>query len=258
MKIMRTILLVSASLLLTDAMAQHLPHELGVSYNYMNPMDNMRQHIKRGHGVSLEYYLHPKHSRFAAGIEVNYNLYGRDKSRQVYTFDDNTTADADIVVYNNFSTLLLGGRYYLNQSGKFQPYVNAKLGYAWLTTDLYIYDPSDWDQCEPIDSEILLRDGTLVSSFGAGVQIDLSKNRPNTFLLQLQSNMMLGNNVRYMSASTPGNNHTHQPAPPPTDEVRARFINNQTQVVHEHHVGNVYSSLLRTLDFRLGLSFRFN
>ncbi|HMP99211.1 MAG TPA: hypothetical protein PKC24_05470 [Cyclobacteriaceae bacterium] len=239
------------------AVAQHQAHEIGFAYNFMKPYENMQEHIQRGHGFSLDYYFHPKNKRFAAGLELNYNLYGRDKSRQVYTFPDNSTGEADIVVYNNFSTLMLGGRYYLGKSGTFQPFINAKLGYAWLSTELNIYDPADWDQCEPLDREVLLRDGTPSSAFGAGFQIDLDKKRPNTFMLQMQSNMLLGNHVKYMSVRAPVNQAPHQQHNQP-DEVRARFINNQTQIVHEHHVGNVYSNLLRTLDFRLGFSYRFN
>ena len=44
--------------------------------------------------------------------------------------------------------------------------------------------------------------------------------------------------------------------PMPHHDVMARFINTQTQVVHEHHVGYVYSNVLSMVEYRLGVIYR--
>jgi hypothetical protein len=41
--------------------------------------------------------------------------------------------------------------------------------------------------------------------------------------------------------------------PAPDQDVMAKFINTQTQVIHEHHVGYIYSSLLNMVEYRFGV-----
>ena len=42
----------------------------------------------------------------------------------------------------------------------------------------------------------------------------------------------------------------------PDQDVMARFINTQTQVIHEHHVGYVYRSVMNMMDYRIGIIMR--
>lgn len=234
--------------------AQSWQGEFGLGYTYMEPLGSMSNNIKRGHGFTADYFITPKNSRFAYGLEFSYTLYGHDKSEQVYTFSDGSTANMDIVVDNSISNLLLAGRYYLRDESILRPFINVKAGYSWYKTDLNIYDPDELDHCEPVDHDLLLKDGTLVLSAGGGFHYDLSaifkKVSPNRFLFTLNANLALGGRVNYMNTDAPSH---HDPS---AQDVNARFINTQTQVVHEHHVGYVYSSYAELLDIRAGLIFR--
>jgi hypothetical protein len=228
--------------------------EIGLGYTYMAPAGQMQHNIQRGHGFTMDYYIVPNAGRFGIGAEFNYTLYGYSKTRQLYSFDDGTQADMDIVVNNSITTFMLGGRYYLRDASLLRPYVNLKAGYSIFTTDLNIYDPSDWDNCEPIDTELLIKDGTLVASAGAGVQYDLSglfkRMRSDLLVLNLSVNLTMGGRVNYMNTDAPTHHH------PSTSDVTARFINTQTQIVHDHHVGYVYTSYAEMVDMRAGLVLR--
>lgn len=240
------------------AHAQQRGYEFGFGYANMQPQHNMGNYIRSGHGFNMDYYFLPAMSKFAIGADFNYSIYGRDKSRQMYTFDDGSTADMDIIVHNSFSNFMLAGRYYLNNSGPLQPYLSAKAGYSWFRTTLNVYDPTDWDHCEPIDTELLMKDNTPLSSFGAGIQWDMSSIfksvAANSIFFHANANMLFGGNVRYMNARAPiGHHHNNNSG----NEISARFLNNQTQVVHEHHVGYVYNSVVNMLDIKVGMTFRY-
>jgi hypothetical protein len=179
------------------------------------------------------------------------NGYGYNKTRQTYSFSDGTTAPMDIVVSNNFYNFMLAGRHFLSQ-GKIQPFVVAKIGYSIYSTNLSIYDPDESDHCKPVDSKVLKRDGTVIFAAGGGIRWDmLPEKNPGRIYLNLSANYTSGGNISYMSANAPMNSHTV-----PTSDVYAKFINTQTQMVHEHHVGNVYTSVVELLDFRFGITWK--
>ncbi|HEU5289356.1 MAG TPA: hypothetical protein VFU05_01860 [Cyclobacteriaceae bacterium] len=242
--------------LTTLANAQFQSYEIGLGYTFTAPIATMKQNINHGNGVTMDFYLTPeKISRFAFGMDINYTVYGYDKSKQEYTFDDGSTARMDIIVDNSFFNLMFGGRYLLtaSQETNLKPYVSLKGGYSWFRTNLNIYDPDDNDHCEPIENDLLMKDGTFLFSAGGGIQWDLRKKKsPNRFLFNAGVNLTLGGQVSYMNTDAPSSNHMNHNS----SDVNAQFINTQTQVVHEHHVGYVYTSFLEMMDFRAGFIFR--
>lgn len=247
------ILMVFAAVAVTYA--QKFNTAFGLGYTYMAPAGGMKNHIQDGHGITADYYLIPMGKQFAVGAEFTHTQYGREKTNQLYTFDDGTTAPMDIIVYNGINSISFVGRYFLRRNGLLMPYINGKSGYSWFRTTLNIYDPVDTDQCVPVESGLLMKDGTFFVSAGAGIQYDLTrlltKEESNRLIITLGLNQFWGGNVRYMNSDAPGPHH-----PASESEVMAQFINTQTQVVHEHHVGYVYRSKARMTDFRIGLIFR--
>lgn len=243
------------------AIAQIQNYEFGVGYTYSSPIGTMQQNIKRGNGVTLDFYVTPEHmSRFAFGADLNLTIYGTDESKQEYTFNDGTTAKMDIIVNNYFTNFMVGGRYYLTETEgrKILPYVMLKGGYSWFRTDLNIYDPDDNDHCEPVETDMLIKDGTFLFSGGAGLHYDLSnvfkKWSSNRFIFNISASLTLGGQVNYMNTDPPDHssgNHSQS-------DVTAQFVNTQTQVVHEHHVGYVYNSYVEMVDLRAGFIYRRN
>ncbi|MCW5911843.1 MAG: outer membrane beta-barrel protein [Cyclobacteriaceae bacterium] len=232
--------------------------EWAAGYTFASPSGKMQQNIRQGHGVTIGAHRIVAEKRLSLGLDMNYTIYGRDKSRQQYTFDDGATADMDINVNNTFTNLMASVRYNLTAGKKVVPFVGFKAGYSWFRTNLNIYDPDDLDNCAPVETALLHKDGTLVYAAGGGLQYDLShifKRMPEGLLgLNLSAFYTQGGMVNYMNTDAPDH---HAPAPANrAGDFTADFINTQTQVVHKHHVGYVYNSLVKMMDFRITLTSR--
>lgn len=69
-----------------SAQAQRWGREVAINYVYANPSGGMGELIERSHGVGLQYaFVHPS-ERFSFGLDFSYSQYGRDKTKQEYTF----------------------------------------------------------------------------------------------------------------------------------------------------------------------------
>jgi hypothetical protein len=251
---MKNYLILVLVFLASTVQAQRWGRELGLNYVNADPTGGMGRVIDRAHGATLNLGLVTPEKRFAMGLDLGFAQYGSDKSRQEYTLDDGSTADMDIIVSNMFGTLTGYGRWYFMTTGAFRPYLTARAGYAWYDTNLNIYDPDDNDHCEPVDSDVLHHDGTIIGSMGVGMKFDLSKifgrMEEQKFFLEANYNFSQGGYVQYMNADA-----NHQQAHTTThDHVMAEFINTQTQVVHEHHVGNLYRNPVQMRELRVGFA----
>jgi hypothetical protein len=253
---MKNLLVIVLALLCYSVQAQKWGQEFGLNYLYANPVGGMGRIIQHGDGVTLNYGLVIPNGRFSFGAEINLAQYGRDKSRQEYTMDDGSVAPMDIVVSNSFANIMVYSRWYLSTKGLLRPYLTGKLGYTGFSTDLNIYDPDDNDQCKPIDNDVLYSDGTMVAVVGAGVKVDFAsvfkKLRTGRFYLESSINFTQGGQVRYMSEDADA--HHPYSNTPDSEHVMANFINTETQIVHQHHVGHLYTSPVQMTELRVGFS----
>jgi opacity protein-like surface antigen len=233
--------------------------EWSLGYVYTSPSGKMKHNISQGHGGIMDLYFVSPTKKYALGAELNLSVYGHDKTRQQYTFSDGSTADMDIDVSNSFTNLLASWRYNLITGKKLTPYVGIKAGYSWFNTSLNIYDPDDFDNCEPVENDLLHKDGTWIYSVGGGLKYDLSsvfkKLRTDAVFINISAFYTQGGNVSYMNTDVPDGHHSSSP-PNRTADMEATFINTQTQVIHKHHIGYVYSSYVKMMDFRLAVTFR--
>lgn len=213
----------------------------------------MSRNMNNAFGLTLDASLVFRQP-YTLGLEMVFGSYGHERSRQEYTFDDGTGTETDVNVNNNMTSIFLTGKHFLRNDKKVNPYLSGKAGWTWFTTNLSIADPEDQTSCPPLESDILSRDNTYTFSGGAGVRIDFNSIFKNTeegrlfFDISIQGTH--GGIVEYMNV----NMRPH--ASPPDKDVMAKFINPQTQVIHEHHVGYVYSSVLNMVDYRLGIIMR--
>ncbi|MBP9926065.1 MAG: hypothetical protein KBF45_08720 [Cyclobacteriaceae bacterium] len=233
--------------------------EWSVGYTLAIPQGMMDQTINQGNGVTTDFYFLSPNKRFALGVDLNYTIYGFNQSRQQYSFPDGTTADMDVNITNSFVNGMFSARYNLMKGKVLTPYVGIKGGYSGFRTDLNIYDPDDFDSCEPVEKDILLKDGSWIYSLGGGVSYDLSslfkKLRSDFLFINLSAYYTQGGEINYMNTDAPQANHMGSTSR--SHDLEATFINTQTQVIHKHHVGNVYTDAIRMMDFRFSVTFRF-
>jgi hypothetical protein len=252
---MKKLLVVVLALAWNSAHAQKWGSEFGLNYVFVKPVGGMGQIIAQGHGGSLNFGFVKPDGRLSLGLDMSVAQYGRDKSRQEYTLSDGTVAPMDIIVSNTFVNFMAYTRWYLGVEGVLRPYLTGKLGYSGFSTNLNIYDPDEFDHCEPVDSDVLYNDGTMIAVVGAGAKIDLAsafKQLPKgKFYFDGNVNFTQGGQVHYMNADGPTHHHS---TTPDSDMVMAKFVNTQTQIVHEHHVGSLYSSAVQMTQVQVGFS----
>jgi hypothetical protein len=249
---MKTIKLLSILLLVAPCLSAQT-YQLGADANVSQPTGMMSQTMDNALGLTLsgsKVFDAP----FSAGLELNFGNYGYQTSRQEYTFDDGSVTETDVNVSNNIFSMYLTGKHFLRNNKNVNPYLSAKAGWSWFTTNLTIEDPQDQYSCHPLQSEILARDNTYTFSGGLGLLLDFNAFFKNSskgrFYFDLNIHGTYGGIVKYMNVDTDG----HQQAP--DQDVTARFINTQTQVIHEHHVGYLYSNVLKMIEYRVGLIYR--
>jgi opacity protein-like surface antigen len=232
----------------TTAMAQSW--ELGTDLSLAQPTGGMTRTMTNAFGATLNFSRNFK-APFSLGAEVGFGTYGSQKSRQRYTFDDGTVTETDVVVSNDIFNFGITGRYFLRPGKLIDPYLTGRVGIAVFSTTLTIEDPEDEFSCHPLESDVLSKDHTYTASGGAGVRIDFSsifrKMDAERFYFDLHVMTTQGGNIRYMNAEM-----DHAQTMPDRD-VTAKFINTQTQVIHEHHVGYVYTSLVNMVEYRFGV-----
>jgi hypothetical protein len=234
------------------ANAQRWNRELGLNYVYSNPIGGMGVIIDRAHGGTMNFGFVSPDNRFGLGADLSLAIYGRDKSRQEYTFDDGTVAPMDVIVSNTFGTFTAYARFYAKTDGFVRPFFTARAGLTWFNTSLNIYDVDDADHCEPVEHDVLYDDRAFVAGAGVGARLDFSSifksMEAGRFFFETSFNLTHGGQVRYMNTNgpAPGNNA------PQGDHVMTQFLNTETQVVHEHHVGYLYRSRMQMTELRFG------
>lgn len=251
MKQVFTLFLISIA---ASSYAQQWQPELSFGYVYASPQDGMGTVIRQGHGLNLGFYGITPGKRWAIGVEFNAVFYGSQEERKQFSFADGTTADMDVTVTNYFTQFMIGSRYYLPSPTFIQPYLAAKAGYSPFATRLSIFDPEDDDHCEPVDSDVLSRSGSLVGAFGVGVQFDLSRVfkswATGRYFIEGSATYTYGGAVDYMNVDAPA------AAAGLRRDLNGEFVDTRTQVVHEHHVGYLYRDHIELIDFRLLFSIR--
>lgn len=239
------------------AQAQSWTKTFGMNYGFTLPTGGMKSYIRNGHGLSMNMLFEAPSSRVAAGLELSYTGYGHSKSKMDYTFADGSVAPMNLVVNNSIFGVMGITRVYFVLDGPVRPYATFRAGYTFFATNLSIIDPDNGDSCEPLESAILSRDGTMAYSAGGGIRIDIAWLAKNVdrgkYFIDLSSNILQGGRVNYMNEDAPDPGTSHQ-RNTRAKEVEARFINTDTQVVHAHHVGYLYNSFVQMMDFRLGIN----
>jgi hypothetical protein len=241
-------------------------YDLGLNYTYARPYHSMGNFIKQAHGASFQALSVIPNTSFAVGAEAGIHGYGNQTTRQTYRFSDGSSTETNVNVGNYFFVFNLVGRMDLLSGKALTPYLMGKVGYNLYWTNLNIEDPQDEDGCKPLENKALLTDGAFSVSGGGGLRWDLSrvikKASQGRFYADLSMQYTQGGRVKYMNVNIPPEEnpqpHQHHTRNSSNDVVsyNSKFINPVNQIVHEHHVGDVYTSLIQSMEFKFGLVFR--
>lgn len=244
-----------------------LPVNIDTYFRISRPLSSTGATLEDAYGAGLNLSgAFTRCPRFYTGITVSVSGYGSKSEDITFTTDEGEEIETKSTISHSFSTAGLFSRYYLfKPESRMNFFIDAKAEAVFFNTSLYIEDPDDATNCEPLENRALHKDKTVSAYAGAGIDVRLDglfnggsdwQCGPVHFTLTGGYNM--GGRVSYMNVNLPDCG-THPVASPQvkSSPYYARFRNTQTQNVHSHQVGSIYTSQIRMFELNAGLSFKF-
>ena len=233
--------------------------KFNTGYSLGLPRAEMGQNIQPVHSLQsgVLYQFPGKLKSLSVGLEFGIGIYAHERIDQTFQFDANTTSVVPVDYSSNAFNANLQARVNLLSDKNFIiPYINAKGGLYSFYSSIFVGDPEDADGCHALEQENLISDKTMYWSAGGGLQINtgvFSKTkRHSQVMIDLSANTIRGGTLSYINTKHLMDAQTmNDPDGKPLD---VQFLNVNTQSIHEHTVAQVYTSSLRMLEFRAGIT----
>src|SRR6186713_1151346 len=230
------------------------------SYSLAMPKQEMGKNIQPAHSMQngISYQLPGALKQLSVGLEVGIGIYAHETIDQTFQFDNNTYTVLPVDYSSNVFNANLQARFnLLSDKNLIIPYINAKGGLYSFYSSIYIGDPEDDGGCHALEQENIMNDKTMYWSAGGGLQINptiFSKNKRITkVMIDISANTIRGGEINYIN--TKHLMDAQSMNDPDGKPLEVKFINVSTQAIHEHTVAQVYTSPLRILEFRAGITF---
>jgi len=231
------------------------------SYSLGIPRQEMGKNIQPAHSLQtgVLYQLPGELKRLSAGLEFGIGIYAHERIDQTFQFDNNTSTVLPVDYSSNVFNANLQARFDLLSDKNFIiPYINAKGGLYNFYSSIYIGDPEDDGGCHALEQENIMNDKTMYWTAGGGLQINPAifskKKHGGKVMIDISANTIRGGTISYINTK-----HLMDPqniSDPDGKPLEVQFINVSTQAIHEHTVAQVYTSSLRILEFRAGVTFK--
>jgi hypothetical protein len=233
--------------------------KLTSSYSLGIPQQEMKKNIPPAHSLQagVLYQLPGPLKQLSVGIELGIGMYADKRIKQTFQFDNNTAAVVPVNYTSNvFNANMQARLNLLSDKNYVIPYINAKGGLYNFFSNVYIEDPQDAEGCHALDRENIINDKTIYWSAGGGLQIDLAifskHKRSGRVMIDISANTIHGGTIDYINTKHLIDAQTI--SDPEGKPLNVQFINASTQAIHEHTVAQVYTSPLRMLEFRAGVT----
>ena len=231
------------------------------SYSLGIPRQEMGKNIQPAHSMQAGvFYQFPgAFQQLSAGFELGLGMYAHERIDQTFQFDNNTTAVLPVDYNSNVFNANLHVRFnLLSDKNLIIPYINAKGGLYNFYSSIYIGDPEDDGGCRALEQENMINDKTMYWSAGGGLLINptiFSKNKHSSkVMIDFSANTIRGGTLNYIN--TKHLMDAQAMNDPDGKPLNVEFINVSTQSIHEHTVAQVYTSTLRMLEFRAGITLK--
>lgn len=234
------------------------PWKITAGYSLGTPRQVMKKNIPPAHSLQagVLYQLPGQLARLAVGTELGIGIYANKRIEQTFQFDNNTASLVPVNYTSNVFNANIQARYDLLSKKNFIiPYIQAKGGVFGFFSNVLVEDPEDPDGCHALERENIINDKTMYWSAGGGLQINPGifakrKQKRNT-VIDLSVNSIRGGTVNYIN--TRNLVDAQNSGSPESKPLHVRFINANTQAIHEHTVAQVHNSVLRMLEIRAGI-----
>ncbi|HLG41178.1 MAG TPA: hypothetical protein VI461_15965 [Chitinophagaceae bacterium] len=228
-------------------------------YNLGLPRHDMEKNIQPDHGLQagLMYQLPGKMKQLLVGIELGLGAYASKRIEQTFQFDNNTASVVPVNYNSNTFNANIQTRLNLLSDKNFiVPYISAKGGLYNFFSTIVVEDPDDPDGCHALERKNIMNDKTLYWSAGAGFQVDPAlfnkRKEKGNVLIDISVNTVRGGSLNYVNTKHLIDAQTMND--PEGKPLQVHFVNASTQAIHEHTVAQVFTSPLRLLEIRAGVT----
>jgi hypothetical protein len=228
-------------------------------YSLGIPRQEMANNIQPVHSMQngVLYQFPGELKRLSVGAEFGIGIYAHERIDQTFQFDATTTTVVPVDYSSNAFNANIQARFDLLSDKNFIiPYINAKGGLYNFYSSIFVGDPEDAGGCEALEQENIINDKTMYWSAGGGLQINptiFSKNKRATrVMIDISANTIRGGTMDYINTKHLMDAQTVND--PDGKPLEVKFMNVNTQSIHEHTVAQVYTSSLRLLEFRAGVT----
>jgi hypothetical protein len=233
--------------------------KLTSSYSLGIPKQDMGKNIQPVHSfqAGVLYKLPGDLKRLSVGLELGVGMYADETIDQTFRFDSTNSTVLPVDYSSNVFNANIQLRLNLLSDKKIVvPYINAKGGLYNFFSMVYIGDPNDNGGCHALEQENLIHDQTMYWSAGGGIQINpliFSKHKHSSrVMIDISANTIHGGTISYIN--TKHLMDAQEISASAEKPLNVQFINASTQSIHEHTVAQVYTSPLRILEFRAGIT----
>lgn len=199
--------------------------------------------------------------------------YSNRTLQQTYNFGGGSQTTTDVTYKSAMNKVLFGTKFFLgNDYQAVRPFITPQVGTVFLKSNIVIADPTDVDDCKPLERRTTQRDAGFVYGGELGAEIALDRlfkgmSSENRHHLVISASFLNGFqpfeyvNVRYMQDE----NHNALPADGGhaghTDaegrDINATFINVSSNALHEHKIAELYRTSLQFWGLNIGYTFTF-
>jgi hypothetical protein len=238
------------------------------SMNYVAsfPQQDMAKNMDAVHQIVLVggYRLPNAFKQLSVGTELGYGTYANLRVPVTLSFDNSPPTSTHINYASNTFNAHAFVNYDLTRNTFITPYVSIKGGLHNFHSNIQVDDPEDTDGCQPLERKSILKDNTASFSYGGGLRYQLCRNKytglSRKHYIDFQITQTRGGTIDYINTKKLEDHSHHTATLTSSDQaqpLKMKFINVQSNVVHNHMVAEVFSTSLRLLSFKFGYYMEF-
>jgi hypothetical protein len=238
--------------------------QFSAGYSMGVPQKELADNINLLHSISLSpsATIPGTGGRLQAGVDLTWGTYANTTKEQTFTFTNGSTTRTDVNYSSNVLQVGVNAKLFAFKNSPVNLYASGKAGYASFYSNIFIEDPHDPGGCKALDQKNLIKDGTFMAGYGAGLQIDMSVFSPRALkgfhFIDLSVSRNSGGEVDYINTKKLYDANDPATTTGGSKPLNVKFINATTQQIHEHQVAEVYNSPMRFLEFKLSTTFKIN
>ena len=239
--------------------------QIGLYVPVQLPNKQVMPNMSTNGGIGISAGYSPFYgSPFYLELKSGWGSYSMTTLPQTYEFSDGTQTNTTVSYTSSMHHYMIGSKFMLNRDHRLiRIFATPGIGFVNMRSKVVVADPTDVDQCRPLERKITQHDAGIAYSGEIGMELNMSRifnyaseDTPHKLIL---SATYLGSrrhfeyvNIRYMENEV----HDMNSHPDPQD-LNARFINVSTNNVHEHKVAEVYHTPISMWGFNIGYTINF-